>query len=255
MLSLLFTTLTLWQSISPVLSFTMNIRHLAPNASKKISSGIRLKYHDEEEEDGGEPINNDTLVDKNASQLQQRLYLMRAEIYSQQTHLPPNSNLNPIEFITAILGQLHQPTTPQSGYRTLIRSCSDEWKGELRKSIGVPNDMDISEETFVNALGEAIARPRNQYEILVQEEEDGSGSPVYVLYFPGEVVDYQDSDGMCWVETQLRSPIGGTLFAILGWSLVTNDNGAWMVDKLDWQDFRDEFRPGIGREEWMRICG
>lgn len=236
----------------------MNSRHLIPNTSKKITS-ISLKYHGEEEdkEEGSPalPANNNTLVDKNSSQLQQRLYLMRAEIYSQQTYLPPNPNLNPIEFVTAILEQLRQPTMPQSGYRTLIRSCSDEWKGQLRKSIGVPNDVDISEDTFVNALGEAIARPRNQYEILVQEGEDRRAAPVYVLYFPGEVIDYQDSDGICWVETQLRSPNEGTLFAILGWNLVMNEKGAWLVDKLDWQDFRDEFRPGIGREEWMRICG
>ena len=33
------------------------------------------------------------------------------------------------------------------------------------------------------------------------------------------------------------------------------DDGAWLIDGIDWQDFRDDYRPGIGREEWERICG
>ena len=98
----------------------------------------------------------------------------------------------------------------------------------------------------------------------------------YALYFPGDIVDYHD--GKCWLEAQLRDPISNELLVMTGWSLVrsNNDNsnsgsvsvsvsngndnkigngGEWLLDRLDWQDFRDEFRPGIGREEWMRICG
>jgi hypothetical protein len=33
------------------------------------------------------------------------------------------------------------------------------------------------------------------------------------------------------------------------------DDGAWLIDGIDWQDFWDEYRPGIGREELERICG
>ena len=62
-------------------------------------------------------------------------------------------------------------------------------------------------------------------------------------------------DGKCWLEAQLRDPASGRLLVILGWSLVQNDRREWLIDRIDWQDFRDEFRPGIGREEWMRICG
>lgn len=48
----------------------------------------------------------------------------------------------------------------------------------------------------------------------------------------------------------------GKLLVKLGWSLVRREeDGAWIMDGLDWQDFREEFRPGIGREEWVRICG
>ena len=79
----------------------------------------------------------------------------------------------------------------------------------------------------------------------------------------------------CWIESRLRSPKDNTLLAVVGWSLqrrqiIQEDEGSssntfgnntnnlmtcWLLDGIDWQDFRDEFRPGIGREEWERICG
>jgi hypothetical protein len=106
-------------------------------------------------------------------------------------------------------------------------------------------------------------------------------TPSYTLHFPSDVIDY--SDGKCWLEAQLRDPISNKLLVMTGWSLVkenefeytegngngngsnsmgmgtgmsgSTSSGGWLLDRLDWQDFRDEFRPGIGREEWMRICG
>jgi len=89
-----------------------------------------------------------------------------------------------------------------------------------------------------------------------------------------DVLDYED--GTCWVVCELRETVSGRLLVILGWELVrsTTDrrqieyekseeergdydasNGAWLIESLDWQDFRDAYRPGIGREEWVRICG
>lgn len=79
----------------------------------------------------------------------------------------------------------------------------------------------------------------------------------------------------CWIESRLRSPTDNQLLAVVGWSLqrrriiqedqsynssnfesdTENDLTCWLLDGIDWQDFRDEFRPGIGREEWERICG
>lgn len=154
---------------------------------------------------------------------------------------------------------------PQSGFRTLVRSSSVQWKEKLRRSIGVPPDLDglVKEDTFISALASAISRPNNQYQILVHDsdhdyddEKKGGTRKSYddtELYFPGDVVDYMD--GKCWLEAQLRDRESGKLLVILGWSLVQNERREWLIDRLDWQDFRDEFRPGIGREEWMRICG
>ena len=79
----------------------------------------------------------------------------------------------------------------------------------------------------------------------------------------------------CWIESRLRSPEDDQLLVVVGWSLQkqhlgdTNNDKAngfsassasslspcWLLDGIDWQDFRDDFRPGIGREEWERICG
>jgi hypothetical protein len=88
----------------------------------------------------------------------------------------------------------------------------------------------------------------------------------------GEVERIVDN---CWIESRLRSPKDNELLAVVGWSLqrrqiiqeqhgydssnfdTNTDNfmPCWLLDGIDWQDFRDEFRPGIGREEWERICG
>ena len=56
------------------------------------------------------------------------------------------------------------------------------------------------------------------------------------------------------------------LLVMMGWQLRVlvhyekdddNDNyrKEYQIDRVDWQDFREQFRPGIGREEWVRICG
>ena len=43
--------------------------------------------------------------------------------------------------------------------------------------------------------------------------------------------------------------------AKLGWSLVRDGGGCWVTDDISWHDFRDSYRPGLGQEEWPRICG
>eukprot|EP00553_Chaetoceros_curvisetus_P004090 CAMPEP_0204622624 /NCGR_PEP_ID=MMETSP0717-20131115/8299_1 /ASSEMBLY_ACC=CAM_ASM_000666 /TAXON_ID=230516 /ORGANISM="Chaetoceros curvisetus" /LENGTH=221 /DNA_ID=CAMNT_0051637413 /DNA_START=208 /DNA_END=873 /DNA_ORIENTATION=+ len=206
---------------------------------------------------------NDSIVDKNTLLLNQRLHEMRASILTHEMTLPPNPSLDPIDFVKRVLAELRHPDLhmPQSGFRTLIRGSSNKWRKALMQSIGVPSGTSsesICEDILVSSLAAAITRPKNQYQILVQDEHgedrDKNGEETgYSLVFPGEVVDYYD--GKCWVESQLRHPTNGQLFAILGWSLIRNQDDAWVIDWIDWQDFRDEFRPGHGREEWMRICG
>jgi hypothetical protein len=79
----------------------------------------------------------------------------------------------------------------------------------------------------------------------------------------------------CWVECQLRHAETDQLLVMMGWQLRYDDvfdqwnntdstcwtthpppsGKTWWIDHIDWQDFRDGFRPGVGREEWVRICG
>ncbi len=198
--------------------------------------------------------------------LNSRLSHLRASILEEQIHKPPNPSLDPVQLITILLDELreHDDTTstsmlPDSGYRILLRSSTKTWKKELRKSVGAPSQA--TEEQLVSALSAAMSRPNNQYQILVApEENDGDdvnecyNGEKYHLYFPGDVFHYDE--GKAWVESQLRHPRTGSLLSILAWGLSQRESdGSWLIDELDWQDFRDKFRPGIGREEWSRICG
>ena len=121
-------------------------------------------------------------------------------------------------------------------------------------TVGAPSCAE--EEVVASALGEAIARPNNQFAILVDsncDDNDDAIEPPYAVDFPTGMVDY--GDGTCWLECHLRRRKDGALLVDMGWQLQRRSvDGAWLVDQIDWQDFRDEFRPGIGREEWMRVC-
>lgn len=244
-------------------------------------------------EDGNEKRNDSededdipTLFDVYTPLLTKRLTKLRAQLLEEQMKKPPNPNLDPVQVITFILQELNESSgsvddnnaagnddndssstnnnasstsstsfvLPDSGFRTLIRSSTNGWKTALRKSVGAPNEA--TEEQLVSALSSAMSRPNNQYQILVcsDNEMDNDGNKNYRLYFPGDVFEYDE--GKAWVESQLRHPKTGKLLAILAWSLIQRESdGSWLIDWLDWQDFRDEFRPGIGREEWSRICG
>jgi hypothetical protein len=93
-----------------------------------------------------------------------------------------------------------------------------------------------------------MERPDNQYAIVVGEAED------FVPTFPSDPLEYPD--GTCWLECRFRSKEDNSLLVTTGWNLQKRkSDGAWLVDGIDWHDFRDEFAPGIGQEEWNRICG
>lgn len=208
---------------------------------------------------------------------------------------PNNPFLDPEEFITTILQEIQRPdnSLPLLGYHVLFHSSSSKWKQVLIQSVAAPilkntlNQSLLLDENwyadlqnnddmilFLQALQNAMSRSNNQFQILTMDN-------AYRLYFPGDVVDY--SDGKCWLEVQLRDVKTDKLMVIMGWSLIrknqdvidhtnmqecrkkeeksppitvqTQPCSSWLIDSLDWQDFRDEFRPGIGREEWERICG
>mmetsp|Transcript_20451 Transcript_20451/g.47979 ORF Transcript_20451/g.47979 Transcript_20451/m.47979 type:complete len:239 (-) Transcript_20451:93-809(-) len=135
----------------------------------------------------------------------------------------------------------------------------------------------------------AILTKKIEEEIKFDEEDLSSRitSIQKCWNFPSDPVIFEDEDhngdlvvngiitvDHCWIESRLRSPQDDQLLAVVGWSLKRrriqipqhgqhmngvhideNELSCWLLDGIDWQDFRDQFRPGIGREEWERICG
>jgi hypothetical protein len=180
--------------------------------------------------------------------LRERLSTMRRQMIEEEYRMPPNPRLSPSQFVTEILSALwnNAEPLPDSGFRCLLRSSSSQWRHKLYDSIGAPTTA--TEEQVASALGEAMGRPRNQFAILVGEAEK------YIATFPSDPLEY--ADGTCWLECRLVDKRDQRLLVVTGWQLQQRrSDGAWLVDSIDWQDFRDEYRPGIGREEWMRICG
>ena len=198
---------------------------------------------------------------EHTEELQQRLKSVRKRVSMVEENRPPNSRLTPQQIVRALLAALYTPDDPlpESGFRLLLRSATVEWREHIRKSVGAPDYA--TEESIASALGTAISRPKNQFAILVGADQDGTEKfsiinkrPRYSIHFPTEIVDY--NDGNCWLECQLRKSDDDKLLVIMGWEMKQREEDkAWLIHGIDWQDFRDNFRPGTGREEWMRICG
>jgi hypothetical protein len=140
-----------------------------------------------------------------------------------------------MDFISELLQALwwNAEPLPDSGFRLLLRASTKEWRRKLYTAVAAPDHA--NEEAVASAVGTAMARPRNQFGILVGEDEQ------YYATFPTDVLDY--GDGKCWVECQLRGKSNDSLLAILGWELERRESdGAWLVSSIDWQDFRGASR-------------
>jgi hypothetical protein len=206
-------------------------------SSSRLPIATRLLYGKDDNE-----ASSNAYFDPDISLLRERIQQIKVEIMEEELQRPPNPDLSAEEFVAAIMDGLLNPCDPRpdAGFRLLLRASTKEWRNTILQSIGARVDSDM--ELVASALGAAIGRPRNQFAILVGSGED------YQLNFGIEPVDYDD--GTCWVECRLRAKQNGELLLITGWQLRRRDDGAWLIDGIDWQDFRDEFRPGIGREEW-----
>ena len=86
----------------------------------------------------------------------------------------------------------------------------------------------------------------SQYGLLLE-------SNAYRVTYPSDLVSLDDKHA--WQEVCLEEADGDELLAKLGWALLRRGDGCWVTDTLSWHDFRPEFRPGIGEEEWDRSFG
>jgi hypothetical protein len=218
---------------------------------------------------GGPPLEeSDELF---LERFRRRRIAVASAIEAERCRRPP-SNLvqftNAKAVVTSVLDGLRCPhvPVPYFGYEILYTTSTNRWQEVIRKSIGVPSNNNVMEEGLIfRALGTSIERPRNQFAILVRtdnmnqlaasdDSDVASLNGRYEIEFPQDTLDYYD--GTAWLECRLRDGKSDTLLAVLGWSMKRREyDGAWLIDGIDWQDFRDEYRPGIGREEWERICG
>lgn len=199
---------------------------------------------------------------------QRRKQAWKELIERESQRRPPNPQLKPMQVITELLQGLRDPDQPRRhfGVHVLLRSSTTKWAHTMCQSIGAAaatdtaasTDPDNEDEEYTRtveaALHRSLSRPGQQFAILM-----GVENADYVIDFPTDVLAFDDDE--CWLECRLRGggvDGGGTendeLLVVLGWTLHRID-GAWRVHQLDWEDFRDAYRPGIGREEWERICG
>lgn len=200
--------------------------------------------------------------------LQSRLDDMKLQALEATYRMPPNPNWSAIETVAGVLHSLRScdDPTPDAGIRSLLRTSTLHWKRLMYRSVGArlhyrtgggARKMNLLVESHVvSALRSSMGRPNNQYRILLEgdNDDDDDEEQPYSVVFPSEPVDYMD--GSCWLECQLRRKTDDALLITTGWQLEKDgETGCWMIDRIDWQDFREKFRPGIGREEWMRICG
>ncbi|CAJ1967648.1 unnamed protein product [Cylindrotheca closterium] len=193
--------------------------------------------------------NSSAEVDLPLDSYQQRKQSYQRKVAKEILRRPPNPFLSPVDFVQELLRELRQPHDSQSGYLCLLESSTFEWRRILFGSIGA--SIDTATNAEVAAFLEGLFRKKdNQFGILVGADDDDEEG--YLLEFPADF----ESGKEAWVECRLFSVTNGELLAVTGWCLEQRaPDGAWQLNRLDWQDFRDKYRPGLGREEWERICG
>jgi hypothetical protein len=216
------------------------------------------------DDDDASPLDSDLLL---LERFRRRRDCVASAIEAERSLRPPSSGFagDPRDVVASVLAGLRRPhdPAPYFGYEVLYASSTPRWREVLRRSVGASAG---AEDALVPpALGASIERPGNQFAILVLCSGDGRGDnsssgPAgeeggrYAIEFPQETLDYYD--GSAWLECRLRDDRTDALLVVLGWSMGRREgDGAWLIDGIDWQDFRDDYRPGIGREEWERICG
>ena len=156
----------------------------------------------------------------------------------------PDAAYSPQEVIELTLSALqnNDDPKPHSGTALLRRFSSDRFllAGEPR-----PEDRRLAPPELT-----AFFRS-SQYGLLLEPACYSQWT------FPSETCSLDDEEA--WQEVKFETQAGtrgeNTLLAKLGWSLVRDGHGCWVTDDISWHDFRDSYRPGIGQEEWPRICG
>ena len=172
----------------------------------------------------------------------------------------PAPHLEPRTVVALVLGALQRNDTPvrHSGTAHLRRFCTPSF--ELA---GIPDDAPPQQ------LSALFSEPNSQYGLFLDS--------TVAFTYPSDVFDLGDK---AFQDVALEATVGtswgrpGQVLAKLGFELARVDmaaaksvaggtgwprgsacSGCWLIESIIWHDFRDGFRPGIGQEEWTRICG
>jgi hypothetical protein len=149
-----------------------------------------------------------------------------------------SSTSSAVDFCSDLLTKLKSP----NGAKELLENSAQGWRAAIFDAVGAPSTAD---ETIVaKALADAMGKPNNQFAILLGKGEK------YKTDFPSEPTEYDD--GNSFVEIRLYEDNKDSKLLVTMGLQLENKNGAWLVAKLDWQDFRDEFYPGLSGREWLR---
>jgi hypothetical protein len=218
--------------IPPRSRISPTIRSATDGSRRTSSSGVYSH---------SSPLEWDTVV------LQYRLNQLRRHALEVECSSARSLD-HPIAFVETCLHRLqhNDDPFPDSGIRFLLRISTPSWRQQIRQSVGA--SVTAVEEPVVAAVSAALAQPDNPYALLLS-------SSSYRAVFPREpLVFSDDDDSTAFVECQLRHPATDERLVAMGWQLRGDGpDPEWRLERIDWQDFRESFRPGVGREEWLRL--
>jgi hypothetical protein len=190
----------------------------------------------------------------------ERFQRRQQALLQARQQVPPHPSLEPLEVVRSVLTSLgsaphffdYDPlkSRPHAGVQVLWDASTDDWRQTMAAMVGGNRSTTgVAEEQIVSALGRFLARPNQQFAILMGTEDRD-----YRIDFPTDVMEWSEEEA--WLECRLRDSQTNELLVVLGWTLNRKHaKDAWYIHSFDWQDFRNAYRPGIGREEWERICG
>jgi hypothetical protein len=160
-----------------------------------------------------------------------------------------SSTSTAVDFLKNLLESLSE-SGPDGGQK-LLEASSDKWKQSIYEAVGAPYPK-ADPAIVAKALTDAMSRPDNQFAILMGKAQD------FVAVFPSDPVEYPDeTPATSWVEVRLREKSSDELLVTMGVQMTQdsskmNINNGWLISSIDWEDFRDQFYPGLSGREWLR---
>jgi hypothetical protein len=157
-----------------------------------------------------------------------------------------SSTSTAVDFLKNLLESLSGP----DGGKKLLEASSDKWKKSIYEAVGAPYPK-ADPANVAKALTDAMGRAENQFAILMGKAED------FVAVFPSDPVEYPDeTPATSWVEVRLREKTNDELLVTMGVQMTQDSsssiNNGWLISSIDWEDFRDQFYPGLSGREWLR---